>query len=147
MVDMNVSLWPEIPINVVSPEVILKRQADLFNNASQRGMQCRVETKKITPQSENDNSQVAHDLIIYSQVLKYSHVLLNAVHDWQSPYPVSVFSEHFPATVDFSPEAFAGRVYIAETEEDFFSALKQILQSKSTLSVLNAISARINVQK
>ena len=128
MPDEIPDLWPaDIRLDVRSPLVILKTQAELLSKHTKGLLECAVTTTE-------EGEQVQHALDLFARAVNYRERVFSAQHKKKEAYPVLVAGMGIATrTID--------------SEAEFLNALAHSLQSQTLRTIVDSLIAVINETK
>jgi len=125
-------LWPadKVSVDIVSPLVILKKQANALTDMTKGLIVGRVD-------SSEENDRLRHKLVVVAPVIDVVYTIVEAKHPKHVPYPATLTWSGFPSILN-SEET--------NTERGFLDLLEKVLTSDRTMSLLNSAIAQTNEQ-
>lgn len=141
MPDVLPNLWPdEFKIDVQTPLVILRAQANYLSKVTRGILQGTVET-------EAADDLVQHRLVVVAPAFNaYRHTLIAALHSKDLAYPVEIRAEALAASEVFAnaPVTTYPKAY---NDEHMNELVARALQSPETKAVILSLIAKSNEAK
>jgi len=139
------NLWPDdIRVDIQSPSVILKVQADHLTRLTGGVLEGDVET---VTSGEN----VQHRLVIVARSYRgYRHALVAALHKRNLPYPVEIREQSLgkPTPPDDPHSEEREVTYPSASSDDRMQdLLRKALRSDSTVAIISSLIANSNEAK
>jgi hypothetical protein len=130
-------LWPDaIRVDPLTPLRILKLQADRLRDKTQGRLVAEIISSQKgapVPTPEDWGPEEVHRFEIVAAVLNgYRHQLIVCIHQKDFVYPVLVVAAALPDEGVF-----------ASSQDEFLRIVKELLNAKSTLALIESLLARI----
>ncbi len=129
------NLWPvkQVQVDVLTPLAILRTQASNLNQLTQGILVGKVSTLS------NEETVQHHLDVLVPALNNYTHRLLSVTHAKDRAYPVTVQAEYCN-----DPLMALSNGCQSFTQEQFIDLLKDVLESKHVISILQSLIAQSN---